>query len=293
MELVTLNELLSDARKKKYAVPAFDVSNYEMVRTVLEVCDEMHSPVILMALKQDLAGRGLKMLTELVKAGAETVKIPICLHLDHANDFALIQEAVSAGFTSVMYDGSVLPFASNVENTKRVVSFAHEHGVSVEAELGHVGDAIAGTEDTVETCTADNNADEGLTDVNEVAAFVEQTNVDALAVAIGTAHGVYKHDPVIRHDRLAAIDKICRVPLVLHGGSGNPDGDIKKAVALGITKINIYSELLYAMNTGLKDKLNSIQNLSMWPVYVYEVAIKRMRDVVRDKITLLGSAERV
>lgn len=294
--LVALSEMLADARAKKYAVPAFDVSNYEMIKAVIDVCEEERSPALFMCLKPDLENKGIGFLVAMLKEAAKSYSVPVCIHLDHATDFKDIKKAIDLGFTSVMYDGSVLPFVQNAENTKKVVELAHAHGVSVEAELGHVGDAIAGTgEDTLlgNTAVKEENPEDSLTDPLEVEKFIEITNVDALAVAVGTAHGVYRSTPTLRLDRLDEINKISKSPLVLHGGSGTPDDQVKQAIALGITKINIFSEVLNGLNTGLRDKLNDIQNMSMWPVYVYEEANKRMREVVRDKIRTFGSNSRV
>lgn len=292
MSFVKLNDILEDARKNKYAIPAFDVSNYEMIKAVLEVCEEEKSPAILMGLKPDLEGRGLHMLTSLIKAGAETVKIPVCLHLDHATEFEDIKAAIDSGFSSVMFDGSMLSFEENAGKTKEIAEYAHKHNVSIEAELGHVCNAVSGTDESIEDTVAENPED-SLTDVDEVQKFIDITNVDALAVAVGTAHGVYKSTPVLRFDRLNEINAVSKKPLVLHGGSGTPDGDIQKAVSLGITKINVFSEVLYGLNTGLKEKLTGIENMSMWPVCVYEDAIKNMRECVRNKIKVFGSCNRI
>lgn len=294
--LITMKEMLADARAKKYAIPAFDVSNYEMIKAVIDVCEEERSPAMFMCLKADMGNKGIEFITAMVNEAAKHYTVPVCLHLDHATDFADIKEAIDHGFSSVMYDGSVLPFEQNAENTKIVCDMAHAKGVSVEAELGHVCDAIAGTgEDAMmgNTDAKEENPEDSLTDPLEVEKFVAYTNVDALAVAVGTAHGVYRSTPTLRLDRLDEINKISKCPLVLHGGSGTPDDQVKKAIELGITKINIFSEVLNGLNTGLRDKLNSIQNMSMWPVYVYETANERMREVIRNKIRTFGSNGRV
>ena len=294
--LVTMREMLADAREKKYAVPAFDVSNYEMIKAVIDVCEEERSPALFMCLKPDLQNKGIKFLTAMIKEAEKHYTVPVCLHLDHATELDDITEAIDNGFTSVMYDGSVLPFEQNAARTLEVTKIAHAKGVTVEAELGHVGDAIAGTgEDilTKDSTAKVDNPDDTLTDPEEVRRFIEITDVDALAVAIGTSHGVYRSTPALRIDRLEKIESISKSPLVLHGGSGTPDDQVKEAIRHGITKINIYSEVLYGLNSGLRDKLNGIQNLSMWPVYVYEDAITRMREVIRNKIRTFGSAGRV
>lgn len=291
--LVTLNEMLTQARKEKYAVPAFDVSNYEMIRAVIEVCAETRSPALFMCLKPDLEGNGLGFLSGMVRHAAGLYDIPVCLHLDHATDFNDIHKAIDAGFTSVMYDGSTLPFAQNAANTKEIVLCARQKGVSTEAELGHVTDAIAGSGESALACGTEKDIEDALTNVDEVREFIRITDVDSLAVAVGTAHGVYVKTPVLRFDRLEKINAVSTKPLVLHGGSGTPDGDIKKAIALGITKINIFSEVLNGLNTGLREKLTSIENMSAWPSVVYKQAIVNMKEVIKHKIEVFGSANRI
>ena len=294
--LVTMREMLDDAKAKRYAIPAFDVSNYEMIKAVIDVCEEERSPALFMCLKPDMQNKGIKFITAMIREAAKEYTVPVCIHLDHATDIEDIKEAIDNGFTSVMYDGSVLSFEENAAKTKEVVKLAHAKGVSVEAELGHVCDAIAGTgEDALlnNTEAKEENPEDTLTDPEEVKKFIEITNVDALAVAIGTAHGVYRSTPTLRIDRLKEIEEIAGIPLVLHGGSGTPDDQVKEAIAHGITKINVYSDVLNGLNTGLKDKLNDIQNMSMWPIFVFEEANKRMREAIREKIRTFGSNGRI
>lgn len=288
--LVSMKEMLADAKKNHYAIPAFDVSNYEMMKAVLEACEEERSPALLMGLGVDLVGKGMPLLTSMVKEASNFFNIPVCFHLDHATDFELIKSAIDAGFSSVMYDGSVLDFDNNANNTANVTKYAHEHGVTVEAELGHVGNASVGS---ISETGADTDPGESLTVPEEVKRFIEITDVDALAVAIGTSHGVYKKTPELRIDRLDEITAVCDRPLVLHGGSGTPDDQMQNAIHHGITKINIYSDVVGALNKGLKDKLNSVENPSTWPFIVYEDAMVMMKEVVKDKIRKFGSAGRV
>jgi len=288
--LVTMKDMLRDAQAGHYAVPAFDISNYEMMRAVLETCEEERSPALLMGLGVDLEGRNMQLLTGMVRECAKHFDIPVCFHLDHATDFPLIQKAVDAGFSSVMYDGSVLPFGENAENTAEVVQFAHARGVTVEAELGHVGNASVGS---ISETGTDSDPGESLTVPEEVARFIELTDVDALAVAIGTAHGVYQKTPELRIDRLDEIMAVCERPLVLHGGSGTPDDQMQNAIHHGITKINIYSDVVSAMNKGLKDKLNAMDNPATWPFLVFADARERMKAVVRNKLRTFGSAGRL
>jgi ketose-bisphosphate aldolase len=260
-----------------------------MMRAVLDVCEEERSPALLMGLGVDLKGKGLSLITSMVKAASDFYTIPVCFHLDHATDLESIKAAISAGFSSVMYDGSTLPFAENAEKTAEVVRYAHANGATVEAELGHVGNAMVGNEND---SVANEDPETTLTLPEEVVKFVEITDVDALAVAIGTSHGVYRSTPTLRIDRIDEIVAVCDRPLVLHGGSGTPDDQMKAAIEHGITKINIYSDVVGALNSGLKDKLASIINPSTWPVFVFEEARVRMREVIREKIRIFGSAGR-
>ena len=288
--LVSMKEMLADAKAKHYAIPAFDISNYEMMRAVLDVCEQERSPALLMGLEVDFEGKGRELLASMVRAASEIYTIPVCFHLDHATSLEAIKAAVAVGFSSVMYDGSELPFAENAKRTAEVVAFAHENGVTVEAELGHVGNAMVGNE---KATVFDENAEDTLTLPEEVVRFVEMTDVDALAVAIGTSHGVYKKTPTLRIDRLDEITAVCDRPLVLHGGSGTPDDQMKEAILHGVTKINIYSDVVGAMNTALRDKLNTITNPSTWPVFVFADAREAMKKVIREKIRIFGSNGRV
>ena len=288
--LVTMKEMLENAKRGHYAIPAFDVSNYEMMRAVLDVCEEERSPALLMGLGVDLVGKGLPLITSMVAAASEHYTVPVCFHLDHATDLESIKAAIDAGFSSVMFDGSELPFEENARRTAEVVAYAHAHGVTVEAELGHVGNAMVGNE---KATVFNENAEDTLTLPEEVVRFVALTDVDALAVAIGTSHGVYRSTPTLRIDRLDEIVAVTDRPLVLHGGSGTPDDQMKTAIAHGVTKINIYSDVVGAMNSALRDKLNSITNPSTWPAFVFEDARARMKEIIREKIRTFGSAGRV
>lgn len=288
--LVSMKEMLADAQKNHYAIPAFDVSNYEMVKAVLDACEEERSPALLQALGVDFNGKGLPMLTAMIQEASKHYSIPVCLHLDHATDFETIKAACDVGFKSVMFDGSTLPFEENAAKTAEIVKYAHARGVTVEAELGHVGNAMVGNEaDSVQN----EDPEDTLTVPAEVVKFVEMTDVDALAIAVGTAHGVYKKTPTLRIDRLDEIVAVCDRPLVLHGGSGTPDDQMQNAIHHGITKINIFSDIVVALNDGLRDKLGAIENPATWPCYVFEDAQKRIREVAKGKIRTFGSNGRV
>lgn len=288
--LVTMKEMLTDAREKHYAIPAFDISNYDMMKAVLETCEEERSPALLMALEPDLRGRDMNLLASMVAEASNYFNIPVCLHLDHATNFDYIKRACEAGFSSVMYDGSVLDFDNNAKNTAEIVAYAHTRGITVEAELGHVGNGSVGS---ISETGEDTDPGESLTVPEEVARFVEITDVDALAVAIGTAHGVYQKTPTLRIDRLDEIMAVCDRPLVLHGGSGTPNDQMQMAIRHGITKINIFSDVVAALNMGLKNKLNAIENPSTWPFLVYEEARSGMKEVIRNKLHTFGSAGRI
>lgn len=288
--LVTMKEMLADAQKRHYALPAFDVSNYEMMKAVLDTCEEERSPALLMGLGVDLEGKGMDLIASMVSAASKFYSVPVCFHLDHATDLELIKAAAAAGFSSVMYDGSVLPFEENARKTAEVVKFAHGAGLTVEAELGHVGNAMVGNEADTKI---NEDPEDTLTDPADVVKFIDATDVDALAIAIGTAHGVYKKTPTLRIDRLDEITAVCDRPLVLHGGSGTPDDQMKAAIEHGITKINIYSDVVMAMNDGLKNKLNSMKSPATWPVYTFEEARANMKEVVRGKLRTFGSSGKV
>jgi fructose-bisphosphate aldolase class II len=253
-----------------------------MVRTILETAQANASPVILMCLNMDLAGHGMTYLPGLIRLAAEQHAVPIALHLDHAANLDEIKAAVDNGFTSVMIDGSRLPFAENASLTKSAVDYAHAYGVSVEGELGHVG----GMDLDAKEC-----ADSVLTEPDEVTRFVEETNVDALAVSIGTSHGVYHSLPNLAIGRLKELNDASRVPLVLHGGSGTPDGQIQESVRNGICKLNIFAECRMAMWRGL---LKSAQGSREDPLprEMFGPIKEELSAVVADKIRLLYSAHR-
>ena len=288
--LVSMKEMLQKAREGKYAVGLFNAVNVEMARAIIETAEELNAPVIVGTAEVLLPAMNLERVAEYLVPMAKKAKVPVCVHYDHGLTFEKCMEALQLGFSSVMYDGSVLPFEENARNTAAVTEYAHKKGITVEAELGHVGNASVGS---ISETGTDTDPGESLTVPEEVAKFVEITDVDALAVAIGTSHGVYQKTPELRIDRLDEITAICDRPLVLHGGSGTPDEQMQNAIHHGITKINIYSDVLYALNQGLKNTLNNITNPSTWPFLVYEDAMKMMKDVVREKLRTFGSAGRI
>ena len=191
----------------------------------------------------------------------------------------------------MMFDGSVLPLEENIRKTSEVVAYAHRFDVTVEAELGHVGDGIVGSSEIgAEEKDTFDNPDDYLTQPSELADFIERTQVDCIAVAVGTAHGLYVHKPKIHFERLQELNAISTVPMVMHGGSGTPDELIRKSVANGICKLNIFSEMLTAFNGTLKEELQTAEHLAIWPHQLYQKPLAALQEVVRQKIDLVGSA---
>lgn len=291
MALVTIKEMLEKAREEKYCVGAFDASTIEMAMKIVEAAEEKRSPVILMGLTPDLLkGDMLDYWLYSLRSLAEKASVPVCLHLDHARDMEFLKKCVDSGFTSVMYDASVYPLEENIRLTREAVLYAHAHGVTVEAELGHVGDGIVSGE--LKADEAYDNPDDYLTNPDEMKRFIEETDVDCLAVAVGTSHGVYVHTPKLHFDRLDLLNEISSVPMVMHGGSGTPDDQIRTAVEKGICKLNIYSEMLSAYYGELKKKLEESGTLAIWVSKANEKPLEALKQVVLEKIDLVGSADK-
>lgn len=243
MPLVTTKELLLDAQANGYAVGAFNVENMEMVQAVAAAAEELRSPVIMQTTPSTVKYAGLDYFYANVRAAAEKASVPIVMHLDHGSSYELAMQAYRTGYTSIMIDGSHGGWEENIAVSKAVADACHPSGIPVEAELGKVG----GKEDDLE-------AGEGnpYTDPDEAARFVELTNVDSLAVAIGTAHGVYKGIPKLDVERLSEIRKAVSIPLVLHGTSGVPDETVQECIRRGICKVNYATDLRIAFTKGVR-----------------------------------------
>lgn len=282
--LVSAKQVLADARARQYAVPAFDSVEDVWVRAILETAEACRSPVFLMCLEPDVAGNGWVYFSGLVRAVADHHKIPVVLHLDHTTKLDLIKKAVDLGFTSVMIDGSSLPYAENVRLTRAAVEIAHPHGVSVEGEIGHVGGM------DLEATSCGENV---LTEPDEVARFVAETEVDSLAVSIGTSHGVYKSLPTLNIPRLKELHQASRVPLVLHGGSGTPVDQLQEAIRNGISKINIYADCRIAMGRGLEKAAKCQRREDPLPQEVFGPIKQAIAGVVKQKIEELFACNRV
>ena len=279
--LVTTKEMLLDAQKNHYAVGAFNVENLEFVMAVLAAAEETKSPVIMQTTSGTIKKTGLDYFYGMVKAAAERASVPVALHLDHGDGYDRCMKALRTGYTSVMIDGSALPFEENIAKTAEVVNYCHMVGVSVEGELGTIGDTGTSIEG-------------GMTEViytnpEDAKKFVEQTGVDTLAVAIGTCHGLYPKGvtPKLRMDVLEEITKVVDIPLVLHGGSGNPDSEIAEAVRLGIQKVNISSDYKSAFFTKAREILS--QEGSGWdPNNLFPECIEAGKAVIKQKMELFN-----
>lgn len=244
MPLVSSTYMLQHARKHGYAVVAFNVHTLEMLQGVVEAAEEAEAPIILQSTVGTVKHLGADYIAAAATVAANRSKVPVALHLDHCSDFETIVQCIRAGYTSVMIDASHQPFEENVRQTAKVVEIAKAAGVNVEAELGKVG----GVED--EIVVAENEA--LMADPGDCAQFIELTGVHTLAPAIGTAHGIYKGEPKIDFERIERIASLVDVPLVLHGGSGIPEAQVKRCVALGMAKMNVATELRIVFSDAIK-----------------------------------------
>ena len=276
--LVTLKEILSDAKKNKYAVGLFNTVNTEMIRGVFAAAEETRSPVIVGTAEVLLPHAELSYLAPELIAMAKRASVPVVVHFDHGLTEEKCKEALSLGFSGLMFDGSLGDPDENIRRTREMVAFAHQKGVSVEGEIGHVGEAATG----------DNGVIDRYTTVKEAVDFAAATGVDALAVAIGTAHGKYKIPPKLDFTRLTEIANAVDVPLVLHGGSGVSPADFKKAVACGISKINIFTDLLTAAEEGMKAAFAAGKDY----LSAKKAAEEAIFVATKEKMKLFGSAGR-
>lgn len=281
MPYVTSGQLIREAHKNHYAVPAFNFENLEMAQAIIRAAEREHSPVLLQTTPSTVDYLGVEQAYAVVSSLARHAAVPIALHLDHCETFERVMQAIKAGYSSVMIDASKLPFTENIALTKKVAEAAHAMGITVEAELGKVG----GKEDGLSVENA------AYTDPQEAEEFVRNTGVDLFAPAIGTAHGFYKGEPKLDFDRLAAVQQTTRVPLVLHGGSGIPDEKVRNCIALGIAKVNYATELRYAATAAVRAVL---QDEAVFDPKKY---LGKAREAVEklciQKIAVCGSANRV
>ena len=283
--LMNMKDLLAVAKENNFAIPAFNICDYDMFQGIMKTCEETNSPVILEVHPVEFAFVGRDLIDAIV-IRAHKSPVPVCLHLAHCGDFGTIVCAIQAGFTSVMFDGSLLSFEENIEGAKKVCEIAHPANVSVEAELGTIG-------------SVDEQAEEGAeqiiyTNPDDAVKFVEATGIDTLAIAIGTSHGLYPAGltPKLRLDILKEIKEKVNIPLVLHGGSNNSDEEVGQAVTLGINKINIASDIKVAYYTKMREVLQD--KTLREPHAIQPACTAAMQQVVMHKLELfqtLGKAE--
>lgn len=281
MRLFTLKELLAQTRSNGFAVGAFNFNNYEDAQAIVNAAISQNAPVILMASSGAIKYMGLHQLYHMVLGIAEVSTVPICLHLDHGTDVALIKKAIDIGFPSVMIDASRHAYADNIAITSEISHYAKDYNCSVEAELGKVG----GKEEDI--VVAD-NADV-LTDSEDVIPFIQQTHIDALAVAIGTVHGFYKKEPNLDFARLEKIAGITDCPLVLHGGSGLTDDEFKKCISLGIQKVNVGTELKSGFSNALRQMSEKLSSDEFDPRCFMKPVKDAVTAIVEHKLQVFGS----
>ncbi|MEY8525189.1 class II fructose-bisphosphate aldolase [Lachnospiraceae bacterium 38-10] len=276
--LVNMNDILLPAKEGGYGVGFFNAVNMEMARAIIETAEELCAPVMIGTAEVLLPVMGLERVTEYLMPMAEKASVPVCVHYDHGLTFDKCMEALKMGFTSVMYDCSTASYRENVEKVAEMVRICHAMGVTVEGELGHVGDnAGAGKLE---------NPSDYFTDPDTALDFVTRTGVDALAVAVGNAHGDYAFPPKLDFERIQVISEKTNVPLVLHGGSGLSDQDFQRAVNLGVSKVNIFTDIDKAGKRGIEAGIAAGEK-SMTGLIPYEIA--EMKKVVKEKMLLFGS----
>lgn len=273
--LVNLNDVLLKAKKEGYAVGLFNTTDTDMLDAAISAAEEMNSPIIIGTAEILLPYGELKLIAPSIISKAKQAKVPVVVHYDHGLTFERCKEALSLGFSSIMFDGSSYDYDTNIKMTREMVELAHKYGASIEGEIGHVGDATIG----------DNLLVDRYTTVKEAKDFLNATGVDALAIAIGTAHGAYKFKPVLNIERLKEIRDNVEVPLVLHGGSGLTDDDFKNTISNGIAKVNIFTDLCVAGVNAMKDACE--HNLDY--LKTRNLKVEFIKRAIIEKIKLFGS----
>ncbi|OON97173.1 MAG: ketose-bisphosphate aldolase [Candidatus Epulonipiscioides saccharophilum] len=277
--LVTMKEILKIADEKNMAIGSFNTPNFENIVAVLEVATKYNVPVILMHAEVHEDVVPIKYIAPVMVALAKAASIPVCVHLDHCESLEYLEKALELGFTSVMYDGSLLPYDENVANTKRALEIAQKFGASLEAEIGILGGREAGSKAL--------DVKDMYTDPELAQKFVAETKIDALAASFGTAHGFYASAPKLDFERIAKINELVDIPLVMHGGSGVSHEDYLKAIDLGIRKINYYSYMAKAGTEGVKKYLAEHPDVAFYHELV-NAAIDEMRIDVEKAIKVFS-----
>ena len=273
--LVNLNDVLKKAQEGKYAVGLFNTTDSDMLQAVIEAAEELNSPVVIGTAEVLLPFGELQLIAPSVIAAAKRAKVPVVVHYDHGLTFDRCMEALKLGFSSVMFDGSAKDYETNLAETREIVKIAHSFGASVEGEIGHVGQASDGDEDLTDMYTTP----------EEAKAYIEATGVDALAIAIGSAHGVYKKKPMLNIERLKEIRATIDTPLVLHGGSGLSDDDFRNTIREGIAKVNIFTDLCLAGDRATTD--GNAQGIGY--LETRNLKVQYIKEAVKEKIRLFGS----
>ena len=268
--LVNLNDVLKDAQNGKYAVGLFNTTDTDMLEGVISAAEELKSPVIIGTAEVLLPYGDLKLIAPSVIAAAKRASVPVVVHYDHGLTFDRCIEALKLGFSSIMFDGSAGDSEKNLADTREIVKIAHSMGVTVEGEIGHVGEASTGDNATADMYTTPEEAED----------FIAKTGVDALAIAIGTAHGAYKSKPCLDIERLKQIRARVDTPLVLHGGSGLSDDDFRNTIRERIANVNIFTDLCLAGERAMAEgvgKLAYLEQRNLKVKYIKEAAMKKMQ----------------
>ncbi len=276
--LVNLKDVLKDAQEKHYGVGLFNTTDTDMLEAAISAAEELRSPIIIGTAEVLLPAGELKLIAPSILAAAKRATVPVVVHYDHGLTFDRCMEALQLGFSSVMFDGSAGDAEDNIRATREMVRIAHAMGATVEGEIGHVGQASSG----------DGEQTDSYTTPEEAVAFVQATGVDALAIAIGTAHGAYKQAPKLDIGRLREIRQALDTPLVLHGGSGLSDGDFRQTIREGIAKVNIFTDLCLAGNAAMQEGLQ--EGLDYLDIRNRKVA--HIKEAVMTKMRLFGSNNR-
>lgn len=289
MPLVTLKELMKDAEAKRYAVGAYNVINLEMIRGIIAAAEEVRSPVILSFAEVHIPLVPLEVIAPVILAAARQARVPVAVHLDHGQDHEILIRAMKLGFSSVMFDGAHLPLEENIRQTNEISKIAKALGVSVEAELGRIlRPEGGGDEEEIE----EYDPDDVYTNPKEAQVFIEHTDIDALAVAYGTAHGVYLQEPVLDFERLKLIKQLTGLPLVMHGGSGLDEAAYVTSIQCGIRKLNYYSNMAHEVANTLQAKL-AANSAKQRKSYYHDISAWAMEAVQQDIVRtmrIFGSA---
>ena len=289
--LVNLKEILADAKEKRYAVGAFNCPNLESLRAILGAAEEMNSPVILNHAEIHDVLIPIETIGPLMVQYAKKAKVPVCVNLDHGTSFEMCMKAIRLGFSSVMFDASGAPYDENVSRTQEMVRICHAVDVSVEAELGHIfvsENGVGETPKKIETCD-NSDISEMYTDPSLAKDFVQKTGVDALAIAFGTAHGIYTVKPVLDLERITAIKNKVDIPFVMHGGSGLTEEEFRTAIQNGVTKINYYTYMTMAGANAVQEQLS--KKTAGEPVFFHDISLwatEAMKENVREAIRIFS-----